>query len=79
MAEEGLDVKACRLVVRFDEFTTPRAYIQSRGRARHQESVFVHLVNRDREMYYRTNVLAAAVSIYIYIYIYLNTIVGLLG
>jgi ERCC4-related helicase/dsRNA-specific ribonuclease len=46
VAEEGIDVAACRLVVRFDEVTTPISYIQSRGRARHLDSRFVVLKAR---------------------------------
>ncbi|KAJ3053727.1 hypothetical protein HK097_003535 [Rhizophlyctis rosea] len=41
VAEEGLDIRSCRLVVRFDMFETLAGYIQSRGRARHQLSLFV--------------------------------------
>ncbi len=44
VTEEGLDVPACRLVVRFDGFDTPRAYIQSRGRARLMAAKIIHLV-----------------------------------
>lgn len=34
VAEEGIDVKQCQLVVRFDLPPTQTAFIQSRGRAR---------------------------------------------
>ncbi|EFC50206.1 hypothetical protein NAEGRDRAFT_62031 [Naegleria gruberi] len=46
VVEEGFDVPACNLVIRFDKFTDfLRAYIQSRGRARKQESKFIMMVN----------------------------------
>ena len=34
--EEGLDVPACDVVVRFDSVDSLRAYVQSRGRVRHK-------------------------------------------
>ncbi|EKD17461.1 uncharacterized protein L3040_005064 [Drepanopeziza brunnea f. sp. 'multigermtubi'] len=43
VAEEGLDVPDCNLVVRFDLYTTLIQYIQSRGRARHQNSRYIHM------------------------------------
>ena len=43
VAEEGLDIQSCILVIRFDMFVNLAAYIQSRGRARHKNSVFVVL------------------------------------
>lgn len=47
VAEEGLDVPSCNLVVRFDLCKTMIQYIQSRGRARHKNSKFVHLLEVD--------------------------------
>ncbi|GAA5800244.1 hypothetical protein HPULCUR_005669 [Helicostylum pulchrum] len=44
VAEEGLDIQPCNFVVRFDFFYTLIAYIQSRGRARRQDSKYVLLV-----------------------------------
>lgn len=44
VAEEGLDVPDCNLVVRFDMYKTMIQYVQSRGRARHQNSKFVHMI-----------------------------------
>ncbi|KAJ3137940.1 Interferon-induced helicase C domain-containing protein 1 [Physocladia obscura] len=41
--EEGLDVPNCSLVIRFDGVTDIKSLIQSRGRARHQDSRFVVL------------------------------------
>ncbi|KAJ3021529.1 Dicer-like protein 1 [Thoreauomyces humboldtii] len=45
VAEEGLDIKTCMLVIRFDsgQHLTLTNYIQSRGRARHIASRFVIL------------------------------------
>jgi endoribonuclease Dicer len=46
MLEEGLDVQSCNLVIRFDPSATVCSFIQSRGRARMQNSVFLLLVQR---------------------------------
>ncbi|KAK4744261.1 hypothetical protein SAY87_010573 [Trapa incisa] len=42
--EEGLDVQTCNLVIRFDAAPTVSSLIQSRGRARMQNSEFLLLV-----------------------------------
>jgi endoribonuclease Dicer len=44
--EEGLDVPSCNLIIRFDPSATVRSFIQSRGRARKQNSDYVLLVRR---------------------------------
>lgn len=49
VAEEGLDVPDCNLVVRFDLYDTTIQYIQSRGRARHANSRYVHMVESGNE------------------------------
>ncbi|KAA1076045.1 Dicer-like protein 1 [Puccinia graminis f. sp. tritici] len=41
VAEEGLDFRSCRVVIRFDLITTWKGYIQSRGRARARESDYI--------------------------------------
>uniref|UniRef100_A0A6A7FQH9 Endoribonuclease Dicer-like 2a n=1 Tax=Hirondellea gigas TaxID=1518452 RepID=A0A6A7FQH9_9CRUS len=41
VAEEGMDIPACNVVVRFDPIQTPVSMIQSRGRARQENSAFV--------------------------------------
>lgn len=46
MLEEGLDVQSCNLVIRFDPSATICSFIQSRGRARMQNSDFVLMVKR---------------------------------
>ena len=43
IAEEGLDIPDCNTVVRFDLYSTLIQYIQSRGRARHKNSRYVHM------------------------------------
>lgn len=40
VAEEGMDVPAANCVVRFDEVQTPVSLVQSRGRARQEDSSF---------------------------------------
>lgn len=44
--EEGLDVQSCNLVIRFDPSSTVCSFIQSRGRARMQNSDYILMVNR---------------------------------
>lgn len=44
IAEEGLDIPACNLVVRFDLYKTMIQYVQSRGRARHRDSKFIYMI-----------------------------------
>ncbi|CAK7220492.1 Dicer-like protein 1 [Sporothrix bragantina] len=46
IAEEGLDIPDCNLVIRFDLYRTMIQYIQSRGRARHQDSMYIHMAER---------------------------------
>jgi endoribonuclease Dicer len=47
VAEEGLDIQPCLLVLRYDFFKDLRSYIQSRGRARHRSSNLVVLLERE--------------------------------
>ncbi|KAL9090003.1 MAG: hypothetical protein Q9165_005532 [Trypethelium subeluteriae] len=44
IAEEGLDIPDCNLVIRFDLYKTMIAYMQSRGRARHRNSKYLHMI-----------------------------------
>jgi endoribonuclease Dicer len=44
VAEEGLDIAQCNLVVRFDLYRTMIGYVQSRGRARHRNSKYLHMI-----------------------------------
>ncbi|KAG0020611.1 Dicer-like protein 1 [Podila clonocystis] len=46
VAEEGLDIQACNVVIRFDPITTTTSYMQSRGRARKKDSRYV--IMRDK-------------------------------
>ncbi|KAM0933868.1 hypothetical protein DsansV1_C34g0226131 [Dioscorea sansibarensis] len=49
VAEEGLDIQTCCLVVRFDLPQTVSSFIQSRGRARMLKSEYVFLLERGNE------------------------------
>lgn len=43
VAEEGLDIPSCNLIIRFDLCRTMIQYVQSRGRARQADSTYIHL------------------------------------
>ncbi|KAI9348115.1 hypothetical protein BDR26DRAFT_854000 [Obelidium mucronatum] len=47
VAEEGIDIQPCNLVVRFDMVQTVISNIQSRGRARHKNSKYIVMVNEN--------------------------------
>ncbi|SJX66616.1 related to cell cycle control protein dicer [Sporisorium reilianum f. sp. reilianum] len=47
IAEEGLDIQAANLVVRFDLFNRHISFLQSRGRARAKQSRFILMAERD--------------------------------
>ena len=49
VVEEGLDVRKCNLVVRFDGMENYRQYAQSKGRARASNSKFMILVPKSDE------------------------------
>ncbi|KAB8298252.1 hypothetical protein EYC80_001985 [Monilinia laxa] len=49
VAEEGLDIPDCNLIVRFDLYNTVIQYIQSRGRARHANSRYYHMIEHHNE------------------------------
>jgi endoribonuclease Dicer len=55
VAEEGLDIQQCSIVIRFDLYKTMISYVQSRGRARHKDSKFIHMLEdgnlKHREAY----------------------------
>jgi len=45
VAEEGLDIPECQLVIRFDKFNTAQSHIQGSGRARHAEAKVYYFEN----------------------------------
>ncbi|ORY62880.1 RNase3 domain-containing protein [Pseudomassariella vexata] len=44
IAEEGLDIPDCNMIIRFDLYNTMIQYIQSKGRARKKDSKYFHMV-----------------------------------
>lgn len=53
VAEEGLDIPACDLVIRFDICVSAIQYIQSRGRARKSSSVYITMLEEDNLIHLR--------------------------
>lgn len=51
VAEEGLDIPQCNLVVRVDLYRTMIAYIQPRGRAKHRNSKYLHMIQTGNNDY----------------------------
>ncbi|KIW11905.1 hypothetical protein PV08_09178 [Exophiala spinifera] len=54
VAEEGIDIPQCNLVVRFDLYETPIQYMQSRGRARMKNSVYAHMMEEGNQKHEST-------------------------
>ncbi|KAJ3679169.1 hypothetical protein LUZ60_017180 [Juncus effusus] len=51
VAEEGLDIQTCCLVIRFDLPETITSFIQSRGRARMIKSKYIFLLEKDNQQH----------------------------
>ena len=51
--DEGVDIPACTLVIKYDELKDFRGYIQSKGRARHRTSHYIILVPKHDEKYFQ--------------------------
>ncbi|EGI69620.1 Endoribonuclease Dcr-1 [Acromyrmex echinatior] len=49
VVDEGIDIPMCTLIIRYDVPTDFRAYVQSKGRARHNLSSYLILVENDDE------------------------------
>ncbi|KAK0643580.1 hypothetical protein B0T16DRAFT_332025 [Cercophora newfieldiana] len=49
IAEEGLDIPDCNIIIRFDLCKTLIQYIQSRGRARQEGSEYIHMIERGNQ------------------------------
>lgn len=47
--EEGIDVRACNLVIRFDGIKTYCDYVQSKGRARSPNAFYIMMVPDDED------------------------------
>ena len=51
IAEEGLDIPNCNRIIRFDLYSTLIQYIQSRGRARHENSEYIHMIDKENKIH----------------------------
>ncbi|KAL2133085.1 hypothetical protein VTI74DRAFT_2953 [Chaetomium olivicolor] len=49
VAEEGLDIPDCNIIIRYDLNDTLIQYIQSRGRARQEGSMYIHMAEAGNE------------------------------
>ncbi|KAK1244347.1 hypothetical protein MKX07_003146 [Trichoderma sp. CBMAI-0711] len=47
VAEEGIDVPECDVIVRFDLYSSAIQYIQSKGRARQKSSLYISMMEED--------------------------------
>lgn len=52
VAEEGLDVRPCNFIIRFDLFSQHVSFVQSKGRARHAESRFLVMLEKGNRQEY---------------------------
>ncbi|KAG8427536.1 Dicer-like protein 1 [Metarhizium acridum] len=59
VAEEGIDIPECDLIIRFDLYDSAIQYIQSKGRARQLHSVYINMVERDN-IHHRRRLMQAA-------------------
>lgn len=48
--EEGVDIRKCNVVVRFDKPSNFRSYVQSKGRARAPNSMYILMASPDSEL-----------------------------
>jgi endoribonuclease Dicer len=53
VAEEGLDISDCNVIIRYDLNDTLIQYIQSRGRARQEGSVYIHMAEKGNAGHHR--------------------------
>ena len=51
IAEEGIDIPECNRIIRFDLYDTMIQYIQSRGRARHSQSQYIHMIEEGNKIH----------------------------
>ncbi|KHN96204.1 Dicer-like protein 1 [Metarhizium album ARSEF 1941] len=59
VAEEGIDIPECDLIIRFDLYDTAIQYIQSKGRARQANSLYVIMIEQDNKDHLRRSLQAS--------------------
>jgi len=63
VVEEGLDVRKCNLVVRFDGMNNYREYAQSKGRARAKDSKYIVMASEDEYADMKAQLLVSIICI----------------
>lgn len=53
VAEEGIDIPECDLIIRFDLYDSAIQYIQSKGRARQANSTYITMMEKDNMQHLR--------------------------
>ena len=49
LLEEGLDIPSCKLVVKFNDTLSSKQDVQCKGRARHRNSRYIHIIHENDE------------------------------
>jgi endoribonuclease Dicer len=53
IVEEGVDIPACNMIDRFSKIPNFGSYVQSKGRARSKESIYLVLVDKQDQTEYQ--------------------------
>ena len=50
LLEEGIDIPSCKMVIKFNETMSSKQDVQCKGRARHKDSRYIHLIHEKDEL-----------------------------